>query len=49
VNGVASGPVTIQGNLTGMMPGLHGFHVHQYGNLAQCWLCSVVLLVVLLA
>jgi Cu-Zn family superoxide dismutase len=30
------GPVTISGHLEKLLPaGLHGFHVHQYGNLTQ--------------
>ncbi|XP_075969172.1 superoxide dismutase [Cu-Zn]-like isoform X2 [Anticarsia gemmatalis] len=29
---VPNGPVTIQGNITGLAPGLHGVHVHQSGS-----------------
>ena len=28
---LANGPVTIEGNVTGLSPGLHGLHVHQAG------------------
>ncbi|KAI6193761.1 Superoxide dismutase [Aphelenchoides besseyi] len=27
-----NGPVQVEGEFTGMSPGLHGFHVHQYGD-----------------
>uniref|UniRef100_A0A914H8J8 Superoxide dismutase [Cu-Zn] n=4 Tax=Globodera TaxID=31242 RepID=A0A914H8J8_GLORO len=29
------GPVTIQGEIKGLAPGLHGFHVHVYGDLTN--------------
>jgi Cu-Zn family superoxide dismutase len=29
------GPTTIKGEVKGLTPGLHGFHVHQYGDLSQ--------------
>ncbi|KAG6460545.1 hypothetical protein O3G_MSEX012051 [Manduca sexta] len=28
---IPNGPVTIEGNVTGLAPGLHGFHIHQTG------------------
>ncbi|XP_047528104.1 superoxide dismutase [Cu-Zn]-like [Vanessa atalanta] len=28
-----NGPVTIEGNVTGLSPGLHGLHVHQAGSI----------------
>lgn len=28
-----NGPVTIEGNVTGLAPGLHGIHVHQAGDI----------------
>lgn len=28
---IPNGPVTIEGNITGLAPGLHGVHVHQTG------------------
>ncbi|GBP84357.1 Superoxide dismutase [Eumeta japonica] len=28
---VPNGPVTIEGNVTGLSPGLHGLHIHQRG------------------
>lgn len=28
----AGGPVNIDGEIKGMTPGLHGFHIHQYGD-----------------
>nr|AUM62139.1 extracellular Cu/Zn superoxide dismutase [Glyphodes pyloalis] len=30
---VPNGPVTIEGNVTGLAPGLHGVHVHQRGSI----------------
>ncbi|CAG9585788.1 unnamed protein product [Danaus chrysippus] len=30
---VPNGPVSIQGNITGLSPGLHGLHVHQTGDI----------------
>ncbi|XP_043272683.1 superoxide dismutase [Cu-Zn]-like isoform X2 [Venturia canescens] len=30
-----SAPVVITGNLTGLSPGLHGFHVHEKGDLSN--------------
>ncbi|XP_062526713.1 superoxide dismutase [Cu-Zn]-like [Bombyx mori] len=30
---VPNGPVTIEGNVTGLAPGLHGLHVHQTGDI----------------
>lgn len=31
------GPINIQGTITGLTPGQHGFHIHQLGNLTdQC-------------
>ena len=32
--GVANGPVTITGTVEGLEPGLHGFHVHEKGDLS---------------
>ncbi|RCN29756.1 copper/zinc superoxide dismutase [Ancylostoma caninum] len=32
--GKESDPCLIQGEIKGLTPGLHGFHVHQYGNLS---------------
>lgn len=29
------GPLLIQGNLTGLSPGLHGFNVHVFGDLTD--------------
>lgn len=29
---MTGGPVTIDGEIKGLEPGLHGFHVHQYGD-----------------
>ncbi|XP_023321506.1 superoxide dismutase [Cu-Zn] 5 [Eurytemora carolleeae] len=34
INGPTS-PVLITGNLTGLAPGLHGFHIHQLGDTTQ--------------
>lgn len=31
----AGGIVTITGNLTGLSPGLHGFHIHDFGDLGN--------------
>jgi len=28
----SAGPLTITGEITGLAPGLHGFHVHQFGD-----------------
>ncbi|CAB3234674.1 unnamed protein product [Arctia plantaginis] len=30
-----NGPVTIEGNVTGLTPGLHGIHVHQAGDIKE--------------
>ncbi|XP_038215807.1 superoxide dismutase [Cu-Zn]-like [Zerene cesonia] len=30
---VPNGPVTIEGNVTGLSPGLHGLHIHQAGSI----------------
>ncbi|XP_059061721.1 uncharacterized protein LOC131854613 [Achroia grisella] len=32
---VPNGPVTIEGNVTGLEPGLHGVHVHQVGSVKE--------------
>lgn len=32
---VPNGPVTIEGNVTGLAPGLHGVHVHQSGVIKE--------------
>ena len=29
------GKVTIQASITGLAPGLHGFHIHEFGNLTN--------------
>ena len=29
---IPSGPVKVTGELTGLTDGLHGFHVHQFGD-----------------
>jgi len=28
----SDGPLTVTGEITGLSPGLHGFHVHQFGD-----------------
>ena len=35
VNGIAVGNVTVQGLIYGLAPGLHGFHVHTYGDMTN--------------
>jgi len=32
---VKGGPTTLTGSITGLKPGKHGFHVHQYGDLSN--------------
>lgn len=35
VNQEGDGPTTVTGNLSGLKPGLHGFHVHALGDTAN--------------
>ncbi|XP_065314999.1 superoxide dismutase [Cu-Zn]-like [Gordionus sp. m RMFG-2023] len=37
---IDNGSVTLDGYIKGLTPGLHGFHVHQYGNLSRECLAS---------
>ena len=38
---IPSGPVKVTGELTGLTDGLHGFHVHQFGdNTNGCTRCG---------